>query len=88
MSNEMIERVARVLNPQVFDPEVLRVYGDLWANDDHDKAIRQARAAIAVMRNPTQTMKTRGFYRARFANGATIEDAGNVLQAMIDECLK
>jgi hypothetical protein len=87
---EMIERVARTLNSEVFDPEVLRVYGDLWAYDARDKALKQARAAIEAMREPTGFMKTSGLYSHALdeAESLNIEHVGEVWRAMIDEALK
>lgn len=57
---DAVERVARALNPECFDAEVERVYGELWAFDSQAKARRQARAAILALREPTKEMVVAG----------------------------
>ena len=82
MSREMIERVARTLNAEVFDPEVLRVYGDIWAYDSRDKALERARAMIEAMRDPTKAMIAAGWIDKEDVN------PDDIWRAMIEEALK
>lgn len=46
----LVEIVGRTLRAEVFDPDVLKVYGDLWAYDEQRKILKQARAALAAIR--------------------------------------
>ena len=56
----MAEKMARAMNPECFEPEVERVYGDLWAFDKQAKMKRMALAALEAMREPNDTVTQAG----------------------------
>ena len=91
MSSEMIERVARVLNKEVFDPEVLRSYGDLWTYKARDQVLEKARAAIKAMREPTDAMINAGISAWLDENTPSLGDEAVIrliFEVMMNEALK
>lgn len=77
--SEMIERVARAIDPAAFSYDAIRWYWELWAEKRQQKARENAAAAIEAMREPTDEMVEEGAGR------------GNVRvtwSMMIDEALK
>lgn len=76
----MIETVARALDPECFDAEVERVYGELWAFDRQAKARRNARAAIEAMREPTPEMVAAA---SRIPHASDVEIYGAMLVAAL-----
>lgn len=51
-----LEEVAKAIDPECFDPEVERVYGDMWAFERQRKAREAAIAAVKAMRKPSRLM--------------------------------
>lgn len=45
---ELVEAIARAFNPECFEPEVVKTYGDLWALRQQDKQRHFARAALSI----------------------------------------
>lgn len=56
----LVEKMARAMNPECFEPEVERVYGDLWAFDKQAKMRKMALAALKAIRVPTLKMARAG----------------------------
>lgn len=84
MASEMVERVAKAIDPDAFEACSHGRSGFcLMCAEDRDFAIYRARAAIEAMREPTEAMAVTGF-------GAVCNNAfvGPVWQAMIDEALE
>lgn len=46
----LIEEIARAINPECFEKDVVATYGDLWAFKQQDRERTRARAALAVAR--------------------------------------
>jgi hypothetical protein len=93
--SEMVERVARAIDPslwQALDEQcALRAYtpeerAEIIARPHYEffKSLKCARAAIAAMRMPTESMLRRVSKRGGYAEEKSILD----WQAMIDEALK
>lgn len=81
MTDSMIERVARAIDPEAFDS----VYAyDM--RDRREKATAAAERAIAAMRGPTQRMVLRGAQLLSRDGWPRAEEA--VFNVMIDAALK
>jgi hypothetical protein len=93
-----MSEVRRGTMSEVLERAAAAAYGHFFCDDWPPKqapdlgmeadAWREAvRKAIAAIREPNATTKTAGYYGARFADGATIEDAGECWRQMIDAIL-
>ena len=82
-SNEMVERVARAICRE--DASVVPSLGDmhLHVNNCWRYFVRQARAAIEAMREPTEALQAAGAHRRE--NRKPVAD---IWRAMIDEALR
>lgn len=87
--SEMGERVARAI---AIEFGVSAEWWDRSVGAGHDHFVRQARAAIEAMREPTELMKVAGERRADLERGQSYQDVrtlyGRVFESMIDEALK
>ena len=91
--SEMRDRIVRAMLAK------LKADDDPWTYCGQDGEINDVKldgtfdltelacAAIAALREPNVNTKTVGYYGARFADGATIEDAGECWRQMIDAIL-
>ena len=77
MTPPMVERVARAIDPLCFEPEVERVYGDLWALHSQHKAREKALAALRAMREPTLTMLGDGETAIMYCEDTTQDSYGS-----------
>lgn len=84
MSNELIERVARAINPNAFDPKHSHIENCDECEWYRDIARKQARDAIEAMRKPTDAM----IAAIDTIDESEIELVKQNWQAMIDEVLK
>ena len=77
--SDMVERVARAMHEAVYEQSI----HDWQNSNDYIRGYlrKQARAAIAAMREPTETMINR-----KDADGRAM--ATDIWQSMIDEALK
>ena len=83
MASEMVERVARVIDPDAFDPCPHKTGGlCLLCAEAQDNAWYLARAAIEALREPTEAMADDGDHHC------SASDVRHVWQAMIDQALK
>ena len=78
---DMIERVARAINPDCWEQEDAGG-GVITHPSNLAHSMKQARAAIAAMREPTEDMVEAGYY------DAMAEDAKATFTAMIDAALE
>lgn len=85
--NEMVERVARAIGGEVewHFPETTCSKAQLARRDEHR---RLARAAIAVMREPTEDMVMASNTFPIFTKLLEIGNSERIWQAMIDAALK
>lgn len=92
--NEMIERVARAIDPVAFDPSIEDENYPGEIEDNRTAALSRARAAIEAMREPTEGMQKAGFRVNVWENPKSINvgrvtiPADKPWRAMIDEALK
>ena len=85
MASEMVERVAKAIDPDAFEGCSHGSKGPcLMCAENVDFALYRARAAIEAMREPTEAMVDLGI-NTREVEGGAIHD---VWQAMIDEALE
>jgi len=86
MMSEMIERVARAIDPNVFSLDELttHLYWELWVKDRQEKARQDARRAIEAMRDPTADMITQG--QLEFIEEESASDS--IWDEMIDAALR
>ena len=80
--SEMVERVAKAAYESLFSGE----WPNVGTHVDADGFRHAARAAIAVMREPTEAMTAAGMEHT--ADPCWQENVGKAWQAMIDEALK
>jgi len=78
--SEMVERVAKAIHQERFGGKLI------WGHyPDSEKAcLEEARAAVEAMREPTESMISKGYDHVDYG-GAHIESAW---RAMVDEALK
>lgn len=85
MASEMVERVAKAIDPDAFEGCSHGSKGPcLMCAEDVDLALYRARAAIEAMREPTEAMGGAG----REIDNYVLRTVESVWQAMIDEALK
>ncbi len=92
--NEMMERIAKVLDPPAWKNVSVRVTYDAYLYYDHSQvrrkeSLKMARMLIETMREPTQAM-----INAKIEEGESLDtglydySATKIWQTMIDEALK
>lgn len=90
MSQTMIERIARAIAPEAWEPG--RYFGSAVRRWRREMSIRNARAALAALREPTEGMVTMGESAAEMPDdedGCRITFAADdVFRAMIDAALE
>jgi hypothetical protein len=45
---ELVEKMAQEINPECFEPEVVKTYGDLWALRQQEKMRSIAKTALSI----------------------------------------
>lgn len=92
MLNEIIERIARIIDPVAWHPFDTSFDNGYWVMMRLN-SVDKAKAAIAAMREPTDDMSiigalTRNNDPQPLVNCITIGEAGSIYRAMIDAALK
>lgn len=84
MSERMIEECAKAIDPECFEPEIVKIYGDLWAYKRQEECRNAVRAVLTRLREPTPGMNQAG------AHAALIQREGHmgIFRAMIDAALE